>query len=63
MSVLQEFLLLLLWDGVVCFAANVSHLKIWFDIWQYVGWYDDPSLGGMEKTISDMMTADPEIGK
>ncbi|KAK2158222.1 hypothetical protein LSH36_174g01076 [Paralvinella palmiformis] len=27
---------------------------------QYVGWYDEPSVGGLEKTLHDLLEADPE---
>ncbi|KAL5013448.1 hypothetical protein ScPMuIL_007718 [Solemya velum] len=28
---------------------------------QYVGWYDDPSLGGLEPTLKKMLDADPDF--
>ena len=29
---------------------------------QYVGWYDDDSLGGLEKTVEKMVNTDPNFG-
>ncbi len=29
---------------------------------QYTGWYDDDNIGGMEKTLTSMMNADPNFG-
>lgn len=28
---------------------------------QYMGWYEDPSLGGLAKTVQDMLSADPSF--
>ncbi|KXJ23457.1 tetratricopeptide repeat protein 38 [Exaiptasia diaphana] len=28
---------------------------------QYTGWYEEPSVGGLEKTMSDLIQADPEF--
>ena len=30
---------------------------------QYVGWYDESSVGGIENSIDKMMAADPNFGK
>lgn len=30
---------------------------------QYIGWYDDPSLGGLENTLKKLSEADPQFGK
>ena len=30
---------------------------------QYTGWYEEPSVGGLEKTLSDIIKADPDFGK
>ena len=29
---------------------------------QYVSWYDEPSVGGLEKSCADMLKADPNFG-
>lgn len=31
-------------------------------IFQYVGWYDDDSLGGLEKSVEKMIGNDPNFG-
>ena len=30
---------------------------------QYTGWYDEPSVDGIEGSVSKMMGADPDFGK
>ena len=30
---------------------------------QYTGWYDDSTVGGIEGSISKMITADPTFGE
>ena len=32
-------------------------------MFQYVGWYDDTTTGGLEKTAMNMIQADPNFGK
>lgn len=29
---------------------------------QYIGWYEDPSVGGLSKTVQDMISTDPNFG-
>ena len=29
---------------------------------QYTGWYDDPSVDGIEGSVTRMLTADPDFG-
>jgi len=29
---------------------------------QYTGWYDEPTVGGIEGSLSKMMKADPDFG-
>ncbi len=29
---------------------------------QYVSWYEEDSVGGMEKCVADMLQADPDFG-
>lgn len=30
---------------------------------QFIGFYDDPNLGGLSKTVEKMLQADPNFGK
>jgi hypothetical protein len=30
---------------------------------QYTAWYEEPSVGGLEKTLSDLIAADPDFGE
>ena len=42
--------------GISC-NINV-HLRLF----QYIGWYDEDSLGGLEETMSKLIQADPSFG-
>ena len=43
--------------GVSCNIC-MSHLRLF----QYIGWYDEDSLGGLEETMSKLIQADPSFG-
>ena len=40
----------------------MNDLKILYFL-QYVGWYEDNSVGGIENSINKMVEADPNFGK
>ena len=35
----------------------------WSDDFQYIGWYDDDSVGGIENSVAKMLEADPNFGE
>ena len=49
---------------IMQFQPNFAHkLKTLTSVnFQYVGWYDDDSLGGLEKTVEKMINTDPNFG-
>uniref|UniRef100_A0A8W8N173 Uncharacterized protein n=1 Tax=Magallana gigas TaxID=29159 RepID=A0A8W8N173_MAGGI len=49
--------------GVELSTTNNEAAKL-FDavLTQYVGWYDDDSLGGLEKSVEKMIGNDPNFG-
>jgi hypothetical protein len=39
------------------------YLCMFFSLSQFVGWYDDKSLGGLESCLNQMIESDPNFGK
>ena len=47
---------------IMQFQPNFAHRTLTSLNFQYVGWYDDDSLGGLEKTVEKMINTDPNFG-
>jgi hypothetical protein len=50
------------WNRRLTSYVVMNDLKILYFL-QYVGWYEDNSVGGIENSINKMVEADPNFGK
>ncbi|GBL60739.1 hypothetical protein AVEN_15587-1, partial [Araneus ventricosus] len=49
-------------EGLHLSSASDQACKLYdAAISQYVGWYEEPSLGGISKTVQEMISIDPNF--
>ena len=48
--------------AIKAFYGVSCNINVHLRLFQYIGWYDEDSLGGLEETMSKLIQADPSFG-